>query len=90
MICIVGSVNNIGVIKIVIKTYFHVSTTAREWRRENMGFVVFLDIFSKFLSELVSLYSVQPPVSSMIKVKKRLDRSLKTLKFFISTISDDT
>ena len=55
--------------------------------------LLFFGIFSNFLSESVQ---VQPPVSkynfasSMIKVKNRLDRSLKTLKFFVSTISDDT
>ena len=55
--------------------------------------LLFFGIFSNFLSESVQL---QPPVSkynfasSMIKVKNRLDRSPKTLKFFVSTISDDT
>ena len=55
--------------------------------------LLFFGIFSNFLSESVQL---QPPVSkynfpsSMIKVKNRLDRSLKTLEFFVSTISDDT
>ena len=54
--------------------------------------LLFFGIFSNFLSESVQL---QPPLSkynfasSMIKVKNRLERSLKTLKFFVSTISDE-
>ena len=52
--------------------------------------LLFFGYSQKFLSELVSLYSVQTPVSSRIKVKNPNDRSLKTLQTFIFTISDDT
>ena len=52
--------------------------------------LLFFGYFQKFLSELVSLYSAQTPVSSRIKVKNPNDRSLKTLQTFIFTISDDT
>ena len=52
--------------------------------------LLFFGYSQKFLSELVSLYSAQTPVSSRIKVKNPNDRSLKTLQTFIFTISDDT
>ena len=52
--------------------------------------LLFFGYSQKFLSELVSLYSDQTPVSSRIKVKNPNDRSLKTLQTFIFTISDDT
>ena len=52
--------------------------------------LLFFGYAQKFLSKLVSLYSVQTPVSSRIKVKNPNDRSLKTLQIFVFTISDDT
>ena len=52
--------------------------------------LLFFGYSQKFLSELVSLYSAQTPVSSRIKVKNPNDRSLKTFQTFIFTISDDT
>ena len=53
--------------------------------------LLFFGHSQKFLSELVSLYSVQAPVSSSrIKVKNPNDRSLKTLQIFVFTISDAT
>ena len=52
--------------------------------------LLFFGYSQKFLPELVSLCSVQTPVSSRIKVNNPNDRSLKTLQIFIFTISDDT